>query len=430
MLIKILTVFFCFLELSSTIQLTSLILEYKPRNFKIVNILMIMTNVLPAFFLMDENIILPWPIKTLFGIWYFGGRLAIYFIVFRKINLKLLYVFLFTMNIPQIYMNVYDVIFSNNLIANMLAILTDALLTSFIIIQIKRKRNAKFIHDLINSLPARLYILILVMLYIASIFVMGELKETNRDLYFKIFLVPSMIGLVLSTISIIKISISETEKRSAVELLSKQIEDQVEYYKKINKVYDEFRSFRHDFKNHIICLRALVAANEIDKAVAYMDDIEEMSSVKKKEYNTGNIIIDALLSDKSDKAIKADSKLEFNGYVPTIGITSADLCIVMANAIDNAIEACAKDESSDIKIIKVDSNFKQGYFFFKISNPIFEEVCIDSKNKLVTSKKDNERHGFGVANIIHTVEKYDGNAEISTDNNIFTLDIQMQLKEE
>lgn len=430
MLIKILTVVFCFISFSANIQLISLLLEYKVYNFKIINMLMIAVSVFPSFFLMDESVSLPVPLRLLFIALYFVGRLMIYFIVFRKVNLKLLYIFLFTINLPQIYMNIYDVMLSNNLIANMLAFITDMLITYFIIIRITKKGYAKFIHSLINSLPVKLYLLILVLMYIASIFVMGELKETYRDFYFKIFLVPSMVGLVAATISIIKISISETEKKSAVDLLSKQIENQVEYYEKINKIYDEFRSFRHDFKNHILCLRALVAANDIDKAVAYMDDIEAMSSVKKKEYNTGNIIIDALLSDKSDKAAKSNSKLEFNGYVPTIGITNADLCIIMANAIDNAIEACAKDENSDIKTIKADANFKQGYFFFKISNPIFEEIRVNGKNKLITSKKNSERHGFGVSNIIRTVKKYEGNAEISTESDIFTLDIQMQLMNE
>lgn len=429
MLIKILTVFFCFLDLMLNIQLMSLILNYKVHNFKIINGIMGLICVFPSFFLMDNTLKINFIIRLLLCIIYYLGRLCLYCIIYRKLNLRIFYVFLLTINIPQIYLNIFKVMCSNYILANMLAFLTDMLIVAFLLVYIKKKDYSQFINGFINTIPARVFVLILVLTYIAAIFVMGETKQNYRDLYFKIFLLPSMIGLVAATISIIKISISETEKKAAVDLLSKQVENQIEYYEKINKIYDEFRNFRHDFKNHILCLRALIAANEIDKAVDYMNEIEIISSVKKMEYNTGNIIIDALLSDKSDKAKINSTKLEFTGFVPTIGITNADLCIIIANAIDNAIEACAKDESDNIKNIAAQANFKQGYFFFKISNPIFEEVRINSKNKLITTKKDKERHGFGVANIIRTVNKYDGNAEISTDNNIFTLDIQLHLND-
>ena len=331
------------------------------------------------------------------------------------------------MNIPQLYLNVFKPIISNYQLANMVSFAIDALITAFILIHIKKKGYAKFINDLVESLPARIYILTLILMYIASVFVMTELMEEHEK-YAKMLLLPSMIGLIAATISIIKISISESEKKANVELLSKQVENQVEYYEKIQKYYDEFRSFRHDFKNHILCLRSLVAANRIDEAVEYMNDMESMAVQKKEEFNTGNIIIDALLNDKSEKAQKAHAKLEFKGFVPTMGITKADLCIIMANAIDNAIESCAKDYNETIKSINIDADFKQGYFFLKISNPMFETVKVNGK-KLVTSKVDKDRHGFGVANIIHTVEKYEGTADITTEDNTFVLDIQMHLKE-
>ena len=94
------------------------------------------------------------------------------------------------------------------------------------------------------------------------------------------------------------------------------------------------------------------------------------------------IIVDALLNDKSEKAQKAHAKLEFKGFVPTMGITKADLCIIMANAIDNAIESCAKDYNETIKSININADFKQGYFFLKISNPMFETVKINGKKAI------------------------------------------------
>ena len=60
---------------------------------------------------------------------------------------------------------------------------------------------------------------------------------------------------------------------------------------------------------------------------------------------------------------------------------------------------------------------------------MFEEVKFKEKNKVATSKSDKEHHGFGVANIVHTAEKYGGSAEISTDNGMFTIDVQLLLEQ-
>jgi sensor histidine kinase regulating citrate/malate metabolism len=258
---------------------------------------------------------------------------------------------------------------------------------------------------------------------------MGE-NQPNHELYYKRYILPSMAGLIVFAVSIIKISISEAEKRTTIDMLSKQVENEIKYYEKINTIYGEFRSFRHDFKNHLICLRSLIDAEEKNKAMEYIDDIEALSSVEKKQYNTGNIIIDALMNDKNDRAATVNTKIVFSGMVPTAGISNVDLCIIMANAIDNAIEACGKDTSEKPKEIKVNADFKQGYFFFTITNPIFETVEIKSNKTIATSKSDKDHHGFGVSNILRVVQKYDGEADLSADDKQFTLDLNLVLRSE
>lgn len=359
---------------------------------------------------------------------YTIGPMIIFSLAFFKFNLKVIYIYIMNYLINQIYDNLVKPVSSNKTIKNIIIYLINIIIVSAIIIFIKRKNKKEVYRRIIESLSRKLYILILVMLIIASVFVMAATREDNEK-YIQYFLLPSMIGLVISTIAIIRIGISENEKKSAVDLLSKQMEGQIGYYEKINKIYGEFRSFRHDYKNHVLCLRGLIAADKKDEALEYMNTMQDMSSVGKNKYHTGNVIIDALLDDKSDKAEKVRTKLDFEGVVPSSGISNADLCIIIANAIDNAIEACSKDESENEKIIKVDSDFRQGYFFLRVSNPMFEEVKFKGKNKVATSKADKEHHGFGVANIVHTAEKHGGTADISTDNGQFTIEVQLMLEQ-
>lgn len=356
------------------------------------------------------------------------NRLLLYIVVFKKINLKLIYVFLIARSTNQIYYNISKTIFSDNNIILSVAYIMESIVLILAMIYISKNNKMELYRQIAESLPRRLYVLILILLLIASVFVMVATRKWMAG-FITYLLLPSMIGLVLSTIAILKMGISETEKKSNVDLLSRQVESQVAYYEKINKIYSEFRSFRHDYKNHVLCLRGLIAADKKEEALEYMNTMQDMSSVGKNKYNTGNVIIDALLDDKSEKAEKVNIKLVFDGIVPTSGISNADLCVIMANAIDNAIEACSKDVSGNENSIKVDADFRQGYFFLRVSNPMFEEVKFKGKNKVATSKADKEHHGFGVANIVRTAEKYGGTADISTNNGEFTIDIQLLLEQ-
>lgn len=357
------------------------------------------------------------------------NRLLLYIVVFKKINLKLIYVFLIARSTNQIYYNIFKTIFSDGNITLSVAYIMESIVLILSMMYIRKNNKEELYRQIIDSLPRKLYVLILIMLLIASVFVMAATRKGVSG-YITYLLLPAMIGLIISTIAIVKIGISEAEKNSEVDLLSKQMENQIGYYEKINKIYDEFRSFRHDYKNHVLCLRGLIAADKKEEALEYMNTMQDMSSVGKNKYHTGNVIIDALLDDKSSKAESVNTKIDFEGVVPTSGISNADLCVIMANAIDNAIEACSKDESENEKKIKVDADFRQGYFFFKASNPMFEEVKLKGKNKVATSKSDKEHHGFGVANIVHTAEKYGGSAEISVNEGQFTIDVQLMLEQE
>ena len=357
------------------------------------------------------------------------NRLLLYIVVLKKINLKLIYVFLIARSTNQIYYNIFKTIFSDGNITLSVAYIMESIVLILSMMYIRKNNKEELYRQIIDSLPRKLYVLILIMLLIASVFVMAATRKGVSG-YITYLLLPAMIGLIISTIAIVKIGISEAEKNSEVDLLSKQMENQIGYYEKINKIYDEFRSFRHDYKNHVLCLRGLIAADKKEEALEYMNTMQDMSSVGKNKYHTGNVIIDALLDDKSSKAESVNTKIDFEGVVPTSGISNADLCVIMANAIDNAIEACSKDESENEKKIKVDADFRQGYFFFKASNPMFEEVKLKGKNKVATSKSDKEHHGFGVANIVHTAEKYGGSAEISVNEGQFTIDVQLMLEQE
>lgn len=304
--------------------------------------------------------------------------------------------------------------------------LINAVFITLVMLYIRKKERYALVRETIPTIPTKVYTLILILSVLLCMFLWAVMTP-GRENMVKILLIPLVLGYTIIVFSVMRVSIDARHEKTVSDNLVKQIENQIDYYNKISKIYDEFRSFRHDFKNHLICLRSLLSEDEIEKAVEYINSIEKMSAVGKKPFETGSIIIDALLSEKQDKAVEVGAEIVFNGVVPTDGISNVDLCIIFSNAIDNAIEACAKDRSKSHKQIEIKSNVRQGYYFLLIKNPMFDKVLVKKNNKYVTSKDNKTLHGYGISNITRSVKKYNGKIDISPTDNNFIVDIELLL---
>lgn len=94
--------------------------------------------------------------------------------------------------------------------------------------------------------------------------------------------------------------------------------------------------------------------------------------------------------------------------------------------MDNAVEACDKIHEK-IKYIKIISDFKNNYWYFKAVNTVDCKAEIKNNN-IITTKIDSDDHGFGLQNIRDTVFKYDGDFNIDCSDELFTLEITLHLK--
>ncbi len=353
------------------------------------------------------------------------GKFIFYSIIFKKIKAGIIYICLVTMITSQIYSTLFELISENSDYHLIASNITESVVISIILITLKKAGNAAMVSESFRVIPKRLYIDVIILLYTVSLFIWAAVN--NQVILTKILMIPALIGLVAVIVAVMRTTVSEGKEQQVADILSEQVDNQVEYYNKVNDIYTEFRGFRHDLKNHLLCLRSLISAGESEKALEYINSIENLPGIQKKEFNTGNIIVDAMLSDKKDTAKKNNIDILFNGFIPTSGISNTDLCIIIANAADNAIEACKKGNTEDKKEIRINADFRQGYFFFDITNPVYEEIKY-RKNKIITSKKDKLNHGFGLSNILKTVNKYNGQADIITENNEFKLDICLLLR--
>ncbi len=350
-------------------------------------------------------------------------------IIFRRIKLNILYICLMSLITSQMYATLLSRFLPAGHVLDIAAMLTEGTVLLIILFIIRKRELELTLQQELKAIAKYQYVMVIILAYIINIFVWASLSEEHHRIA-EFLLMPTLVGFTIVLISVISTTAAASKQKMVSELLADQIEKQTEYYDNIKQIYSEFRSFRHDFKNHLLCIRSLLAENETEKATDYISDIEGGLEREKQDFDTGNIIVDSLLSDKKAKALKSGTRIEFTGFVPTMGLSNVDACIIFSNAIDNAIEACAKDQSGQDKVISIKSDFKKGYYFLTISNPVFESVNFKGKNQLVTSKENKTLHGLGVPNIIRAVHKYEGTVDISAEDNRFTLEIVMHLKKE
>jgi len=205
----------------------------------------------------------------------------------------------------------------------------------------------------------------------------------------------------------------------------RQLEMQMQYSEKAIYGDNELRSFRHDYKNHMIVVKSYLENGKTDEAQKYLDRINNSAGSSMYRISTGNLVADAILNAKAEEAQRENISFTFRGAVPKDDIAGEDICTIISNLLDNAIEACRKIETE--KWIEAEGIVKNGNYIFSVTN-----VCAVAPKKhnssIRTSKSDSKNHGFGLKNVKAVAEKYNGALTTGCENNIFCADVRLKLK--
>lgn len=206
-------------------------------------------------------------------------------------------------------------------------------------------------------------------------------------------------------------------------LMEKQLDMQLSHYKQLAESRSHIREIWHDFKNHIQCMRILYDKGDMKSLGEYIRNLscyEERATV----LDTGNPVIDALLSNKQSVAEQEGIQFDMELLIPPrINIPPADICTILGNSLDNAIEACSRIKSPHIeKRITLSLTYNNDHLVMTLSNT-FEEKPKRRGRQFVTWKPSPHFHGLGLQSIERTVGQYNGNMKIDIEKGIFTLKI-------
>ncbi|MBE6021607.1 MAG: GHKL domain-containing protein [Cellulosilyticum sp.] len=222
-----------------------------------------------------------------------------------------------------------------------------------------------------------------------------------------------------------KLNIS-IQKENDYALITYQNELLVKWAEGDQAIENEWRKIRHDFNNHISCIDMLLQMGDIEKARAYIQKLTQNSQEQTVSLDIGNTIANAVVTQKVMFAKQHDIFFEVKGYIPEIlDMEDIDLCALLSNSIDNAIEATSKIEEKEQRKITLVISSDEKDVGIKLSNTVKENIPISKP--LSTTKKDVKRHGIGMRSMQEAVSKYKGTLSWKCEAYLFVLDIRIPL---
>lgn len=205
--------------------------------------------------------------------------------------------------------------------------------------------------------------------------------------------------------------------KQEIDLYNKHIEE------KQNSML-EFRKARHDLKNQLIYLLQLSENREYNELQQFLEKLIEKAPFDSLTIaKTENSIVDALINYKYTIArrfgIEFTVKLEIPMQLP---FDSADLCIILGNALDNALEA-NRESKVEKRYIKLIMRMDRYNLVITVENSFDGHINRDRNGKILTGKTDRINHGIGLDSIQKSVDKYCGIMKTSVTEGVFLLKI-------
>lgn len=216
-------------------------------------------------------------------------------------------------------------------------------------------------------------------------------------------------------------------KLNEKEILELKVQNQIEMYRSISENFDIQKRKSHEFKNQILCIESLLNNQEYDEASQYVNKISKSFTNEKNVINTNHVIINAILNTKYQEAINKHIVFVFRvNDLSKIRMEDEDLVVLLANLLNNAIEACEKYEEK--KIIKFKFMIEDEMIILSVKNT-YNQILLYDNDEIKTSKTVMpDEHGVGIKNVIRIVEKYEGEYVVQNKEKEFYFSIIIPIK--
>lgn len=241
-----------------------------------------------------------------------------------------------------------------------------------------------------------------------------------------ILFMPSVLPMVFFVFMIIHYN--EIERRSKVEyeniLMSLQINQAEKDLEVFLASQEQAAIYRHDMRHHLTLITGYLAEGNPEKSMEYINsvqsNIKKITPIRYCENNTINLIF----SHFAYKAEQFQIAFSVSAYIPhNIPITETDLCALLSNGLENAMNACRQIKSEQERRIYINCRLHKEKLLILIENSFTGKI----KEEHGLPKSDQPGHGFGVKSMVMIINKYRGYYSYTAENGVFTSRIILPL---
>lgn len=205
-------------------------------------------------------------------------------------------------------------------------------------------------------------------------------------------------------------------KKTYLKLVEYQTEQSEKHLNEVRSIHKEMRGYKHDFHHHLQTLKGQLEAGEVDRALAYIEQLDNQLMNVDTLLKTGNVSLDAILSAKIAQAKAENIAVTVKANVPdALTISDLELSIIIGNLLDNAIEACRTVTGE--RFIRIFISMKGTMIYFSMLNAAGAKK--KKTGSLFATHKDGV-HGFGLRRAEAILEEHGGWVKYNSEDGAFT----------
>ena len=205
-------------------------------------------------------------------------------------------------------------------------------------------------------------------------------------------------------------------KKTYLKLVEYQTEQSEKHLNEVRSIHKEMRGYKHDFHHHLQALKGQLEAGEVDRALTYIEQLDNQLMNVDTLLKTGNVSLDAILSAKIAQAKAENIAVTVKANVPdALTISDLELSIIIGNLLDNAIEACRTVTGE--RFIRIFISMKGTMLYFSMLNAAGAKK--KKTGSLFATHKDGV-HGFGLRRAEAILEEHGGWVKYNSEDGAFT----------
>lgn len=195
------------------------------------------------------------------------------------------------------------------------------------------------------------------------------------------------------------------------------------YTDEIGNSYRKMRGWRHDYHSQIQTMKAHLALNQLRELSDYLDLLDDDLKTVDTAVKSGNITLDAVLNSKLSLMESREIRVSAGAHVPPkLTVNEVDLCTIVGNLLDNAMESCAKLPKASDRFIRVYIGVLKGQLYLSVTNATGE-----TERKRFFPSSKGPGHGFGLRRVDALAAKYGGYVNRQNEPGVFATEILLPL---